>query len=636
MTDVQSQQIAFYQNALQGNLGSAYTSNLQNFWKNNGSAAAILFTGSNFSTSSPALVLKPGASYSDLSSVQGNLSGAPGGTIGNGTQSLIVFPGYTLTIYNNTGYQMISGNPQVLNGPVEIANLRGSPVNFNNNIRSLRVTGTGKLPLTNIAGILFSDQSYSAGDTGSALNYIVLNKGDNISELGNTQVQNETRSLVVFPGNSIQLYTGPNYTGTLRTYTGPNQIALIPDIGFGGSNTTGIHSVKAVDTSNGVTFSTAGAKLFTGILKQQATSPSYQKGYYCGQTNLPVQAATVAGSWSTSGGDWDLTGTGCVQMDASICPAIGGPALTAYWTSQSNNTTGDVTCVYDAANIYSSGANVSQAQTTNWINSSNSVSGVNSVNSQLDSVILPNFCSQQVTTGCPVNPNTGSVMPQCSRFVASGSDNDICRAWQSNATSGVNGATTGSVDAAMAAYCNANPNAQDCNCINANLDPVFQKLVGLSGPGQAPQPINASTFGPVSCWWLPCKQPSVYLVTNANIQAAKSCNIDVCQINSVQNAVQSGVISGNDIQNKLNCNFSNTQVTQGAGGTSGGTASSAGGGVTPVTTPPAKKTSIWLWVGIGLGILVLIIIIGIIIFAMSRKKKVPAGIPAVPQTAAVK
>ena len=201
---------------------------------------------------------------------------------------------------------------------------------------------------------------------------------------------------------------------------------------------------------------------------------------------------------------------------------------------------------------------------------------------------MPAFCSQRASpANCPTDPVTGKKLSACSRFVSIASDGAACREWAND--------NVILADPARVTYC-VNNDTPDCGCINAPNNPIFKTL----------QPGSAFNRG---CWWLPCSQPSTYLVTQNYVpsQASGGCPNSICQ--TVINAVNSNDIDYNSVKQFISCG------SNGGGG---------GGGVGSVPR--------WLWIG---GIVLALLLLGVLgAFLFYRSRKTASSTPASPAAVA--
>lgn len=156
---------------------------------------------------------------------------------------------------------------------------------------------------------------------------------------------------------------------------------------------------------------------------------------------------------------------------------------------------------------------------------------------------LAYYCSQQETNSanCPIDPNTNPLtnMPSCSRILSTASSG-ICSDLGNSDNVFFD---QGSV---MTSYC-SNYNTPDCACINRNSDPNYQAVAGTSASGL------------VSCWYLPCKDTSAYLIPPDISKPAQGACTDVCA--TVQYFLDnSGTDVQEQIQQSVRCDIKGPQV----------------------------------------------------------------------------
>ena len=204
----------------------------------------------------------------------------------------------------------------------------------------------------------------------------------------------------------------------------------------------------------------------------------------------------------------------CSKIDPQVCPNIGWAKATQTRFTQAPN----VECTY----------NVSQITTLDDLNTWARVFGQDD---QYNNVLVPAFCAQPSTTGCPADIN-GIQPTQCSRFRSNNAEGQLCRNWQQ--------LNRQSADSIQQQYCSQFPGSADCLCINRDRDFVYQSFRQYAGDSSD------------ACWFRPCADTSHYLVPQ-DLQAPQ-CDPAVCaSISTGYTETQKGFVSFNRAQSQLVC-----------------------------------------------------------------------------------
>ena len=448
---------------------------------------------------------------------------------------------------------------------------------------------------------------------------------------GNVNFNDEMSSFIIPAGFTVTMWTDSNYTGTqYGPYTGPFKVA-----NAGGSFNDSISSIQITGSAAPST-----GKTVTGEIKQTSHAITYRNGG-CGPGTANKNC--LAGDWKVGtdncGSIINASQPTCSSMQDGLCPAIGTGPYDMEWangstdsTVNNNSTYSLVNCIYDVNN-FQTGADVTAFLTGNV---SNPWQNQSTVVSSYDSVLMPYFCGQQVTT-CPVDPTTAAAMPACSRFVSTANDGSAaaCQAWIAAGLQGTQ-FTSANADATMTAYC-TKYNTPDCGCINRASSTAYQ--IGA-----------AQQTGNDGCWFVPCKNPADYLIpssVNTANPAIKACP-STCEVNVTNIASNYGVNNIGPIEAQIACTFitnppgspPTSTTTPGIINTPPGTPTSPPAGTpatppgtTPATPPagtPATSSSSgisgffhrfpwWAWVIFGVILLFLIAgIIGIILAVVHR------------------
>jgi len=224
------------------------------------------------------------------------------------------------------------------------------------------------------------------------------------------------------------------------------------------------------------------------IVTLTTTQTNSFNAYDAGTCNCFICPAENSGSVCPNG-DWKYSTLQCCggmcssvaqcsKIDPDVCPKIGTGPISTSWTipgSVSSNGA-SVNCNYG----------VNQFQTVTDIKTWIQLQGKDN---QYDSLIMPQFCSQQVTT-CPLDRNQ-IPMPNCNRLLSTGEDGDICRDWQ------INNPTQ--ADMVIQNYCSNTRNLFGCDCVRREYDITYQT---------GKKYIEA----PDACWFKPCQTPTQELI----------------------------------------------------------------------------------------------------------------------------
>jgi len=224
------------------------------------------------------------------------------------------------------------------------------------------------------------------------------------------------------------------------------------------------------------------------IVTLTTTQTNPFNAYDAGTCNCFICPAENSGS-TCPNGDWQYatrsccggmcsTVAQCSKIDPNVCPKIGSGPLSSSLTIPGSVTPdgASVNCNYG----------VNQFQTTGDILMWDRIQGKDN---QYNSLIMPRFCSQQVTT-CPLDRNQIQ-MPNCSRLLSTGIDGVICRDWQKNNPT--------RADQIMQDYCSNTNNLFGCDCVRRTYNLTYRT---------AKKYINATD----SCWFKPCQAPTQELI----------------------------------------------------------------------------------------------------------------------------
>ena len=534
--------------------------------------------------------------------------------------SIRVSPGYRVILFADPNY---TGTTLPITGPTSITNLKD--VGFNDVTNSAKVEVAS--PLGAVIATIYSDDNFK-GRTWD------LRAGDQIPNLGSLPFgAGAITSIKVQPGYTVSLFSNPNFQSTRVDIVGPAQIADLRGFNDDADSLqvsgTGLHGTPSGNTVN-------------GIATQTAPFLSYDR--------CPSNCTAFNDTRSCYNNDWqyDTRRCGltcksqpqCSVLNTGVCPQVGGGPIGVSWVNTANNkgASSQVNCTYDVSTI-TQPSDIDTWLSAPWANKVDAIQ-------QYDSKIMPNYCNVQVTT-CPIDPNTSKQMDKCSRFASTGLDGQKCREWVTNGLSGTNGFGPGNSNTTMQKYCSTN-NTLDCACINRSQNETYRQFTGLTAGAKT----LPNTYGPDSCWFIPCKFPEQIMVTSD--LAKPTCNIQICQ--ALQNIYdnQFSVINTGDLKANISCDFSQpgaapiqtTEIppsttpigTTPAGTTPNGTTpngttpngttpnGTTPAGTTPVGTRPVGTTSarrgtpIWVWIVIAIVVLLIIAaVIGAIIFATRRR-----------------
>lgn len=266
----------------------------------------------------------------------------------------------------------------------------------------------------------------------------------------------------------------------------------------------------------------------------------------------------------------------CSRLDPSICPNIAGGAVTESW-----DVAPQVKCTYNLDNF------TTLKDVEEWTDNFGE-------NAAYTEDIMPFFCTQQ-SDKCPIDPMTGKPMERCSNMIAVDDTGSLCRQWEAK--------NPALADTAKDSYCKAH-NTSDCACINRSSNQVYQLIKG----GDPPLPD--------ACWYMPCANPSTYLVPST--MSNPQCPSNTCQIVNNIMANSGTDINKDKIQEYITCTISN-----------GATLGAVDTGIIPVTPAPIPVPLVtpsfwdqWKWwiLGLIIGVILSIFVI-IIIYYSSRRSK---------------
>jgi hypothetical protein len=236
-----------------------------------------------------------------------------------------------------------------------------------------------------------------------------------------------------------------------------------------------------------------------------------------------------------------------------------------------------------------------------------------------DTQIMPWFCAQPLDPAfepasevCPQDPATGQRMAACSHFSATNDSGNWCRDWAVRQGRASPGART-LADVAKEDYCRRFPDSPDCACLARAYSPTYQQLkagITRSVGGQ---------IVPDQCWWAPCANPAVYLVTSDLAVKPGTCPETVCQ--AVQNFVDSAGVDLRGVRQVIACNL--------AGDEAGGRATpppaegqaEGPSGLGEAATGPLGVVPLWLWVAIPLVVVATIAVAAIVYIWYTRRRR---------------
>jgi len=274
---------------------------------------------------------------------------------------------------------------------------------------------------------------------------------------------------------------------------------------------------------------------------------------------------SCAGNDPLTGNEDDDHGTDIVQcssINPTLCPNLPGiTPPTAVWApvpGVRRRLPQNVSCQYPVNEFTNVEALATYLNTTDF---NNSLENPNFKDPNLD-VIMQNFCSAP-TNDCPVNPITGKPMQACSNFVGTQTfpgttttTETFCSEWAK-----VNPTVAQTI---RVQYCNSNPENEDCQCIKANLNPVFQQLSGIL---KSQEGVNPDAI-PINCWWVPCQaQSDTTFLPCTN--CSQPCTSTFCDVIINANAQSGSSININNVKTYTGC--------------SGGGSNPNGGGSNPNT-----------------------------------------------------
>jgi Poxvirus proteins of unknown function. len=207
--------------------------------------------------------------------------------------------------------------------------------------------------------------------------------------------------------------------------------------------------------------------------------------------------------------------------------------------------------------------------------------------------VAPMICSGTSSTCSQYQiPNETSLgtTSVCSNITATGDGilQGYCQAWASNSK------YQNCIDSVMTEICNAHPSGNfECACLDAELNVLYRSLGGVQDANKV-------------CWWSPCQNSTMYLVTPQLITQEGSCNPEICE--QVLQNIDDGNVDENfpDAHFFINCNRSTSDGTVG------------------------KIVDFFSsWEGILVIVVIIILVIGIIVISVifiDREKKKEKGI----------
>lgn len=223
-----------------------------------------------------------------------------------------------------------------------------------------------------------------------------------------------------------------------------------------------------------------------------------------------------------------------------------------------------------------------------------------------DGMPNPNYicCTSEPTVNqcpdntLPINGVTGIQMNKCSRFTSINAAGIFCKNWD-GAVTGNNTSGKTISDNIKVQYCTANPDSQDCLCINRTKSSDYVNLKGNY------------TFND-GCWYLPCQANEQLKTSDIG---AYNCPTNICQ-SIITNYENTGPINFNNINLATNC------ISGATGPVPIPTLSPS---PSPTSSPVTTIVGFWdkykTWIIVGIVIIVVIIIIIIIVAATSGSGK---------------
>lgn len=165
------------------------------------------------------------------------------------------------------------------------------------------------------------------------------------------------------------------------------------------------------------------------------------------------------------------------------------------------------------------------------INGNNPEEALNTLNTE----ILPYYC-RGTTTDCPIDPFTGVQLEECSLFLDTKSY--ICSEWSA--------VYPILADESKNYYCSQNPDAIECGCLLRDDNEIY-KIATSSGDIEP---------GTDHCWFIPCSNPSFYLMTQELLNQIYEPCPDICGI-VVRNFNNEDIeVIGQDAFNEnISCNY---------------------------------------------------------------------------------
>lgn len=235
-------------------------------------------------------------------------------------------------------------------------------------------------------------------------------------------------------------------------------------------------------------------------------------------------------SISWNGNNWlvwmNPNKTYCRYPDDKVCPPISGiPGVPSWSYPDMPYGAPWVNCGYEYKNVKST-ADIKTLQenfSDTWDLTWKDAEG-NKQNIQLETnpgtldEVMSEYCGE-LGGNCPAGYWSGKDL-KCPRWLSTDDNGRLCRQWAFRKTKAGSGSTVGT---AYKNFCSKSENADrsECLCVNADLDPDFQKLTG-----------NGSldlTKNPIGCWWKPCAGINNNTLVPPDVVAGPGdCVSDIC------------------------------------------------------------------------------------------------------------
>lgn len=293
----------------------------------------------------------------------------------------------------------------------------------------------------------------------------------------------------------------------------------------------------------------------------------------------------------------------CSSINPTLCPTL--PGITApqpIWAPKpgvKRRLPQAIACQYPVDQFTTIGALTTYLNTTDF---GNSLQNPNFNDPNLD-VIMQTFCAS-TTQDCPTNPLTGKPMPICSNFVSTqtfpGTNTtaqSFCSDWAK-----VNADVAQTI---RVQYCQDNPENEDCQCIQANRNPIFQQLSNLT---KSQEGVNPNAI-PINCWWVPC-QPQSDTTFLPCTNCSQPCEANFCDVIINANAQQGSAININQIKTFTGCSSSG-----------GGGSDSGGRNINPNGGGSGSGTFLARYEGIIIASLIFLVVLIIFVFIWRARKK---------------